>query len=54
MQNIFTGIAIIAIGFFMDSSLFLGDVTLFNIFFDGLGIFFIGSGLLRVMAKGSS
>lgn len=45
MQNIVTGIAIIAIGFFMDSSLFLGDFTPFNIFFDGLGLFFIGRGL---------
>ena len=45
MQNIMTGIAIIAVGFFMGSSLFLGHVTVFNIFFDGLGLFFIGRGL---------
>ena len=53
MQNIITGVAIIAIGFMMGSSLFMGDFTLFNIFFDGLGIFFIGKGLLGGAASGA-
>jgi len=51
MQNIIAGIVLIAIGIFMDSSIFFGDFTLFNIFFDGLGIVFIGKGLLGMMGQ---
>ena len=51
MQNIIAGVVLIAIGLFMDSSIFFGDFTLFNIFFDGLGIVFIGKGLLGMMGQ---
>ncbi|MDJ0749595.1 MAG: hypothetical protein QNJ11_08920 [Woeseiaceae bacterium] len=51
MQNIIAGVVLIAIGIFMDSSIFFGDFTLFNIFFDGLGIVFIGKGLLGVVGQ---
>lgn len=51
MPNIVTGVVLIAIGLFMGSSLFYGDVTLFNIFFDGLGVFFIGRGAFQVMGQ---
>ena len=51
MQNIIAGVVLIAIGIFMDSSIFIGDFTLFNIFFDGLGIVFIGKGLLGVVGQ---
>ena len=48
MQNILAGIVLIAIGLFMDSSVFFGDFTLFNIFFDGLGVYFIVTGVLAL------
>lgn len=51
MQNIISGAALIAIGFFLDSSIFFGDFTWFNIFFDGLGLFFIGKGLFGMMGQ---
>ena len=51
MQNIITGVVLIGIGLVMDNSLFFGDVTLFNLFFDGLGIFFIGKGLFGMMGQ---
>lgn len=51
MQSIVAGVVLIAIGLFMGSSLFFGDFTLFNIFFDGLGIFFIGKGAVQVMGQ---
>ena len=54
MQNIIAGVVLIAIGFFLDSSIFYGDFTLFNIFFDGLGIVFIGKGLFSMMGQSAS
>ena len=32
----------------MGGSIFLGQFTLVNFFFDGLGVFFIGKGLLSM------
>ena len=49
MQDIFWGVVIIAIGIVMGGSIFLGQFTLFNIFFDGLGLFFIGKGAVSMM-----
>jgi len=49
MQDIFWGVVIIGIGLAMGSSVFLGEFTLFNIFFDGLGVFFIGKGAVSMM-----
>jgi hypothetical protein len=49
MKDIITGVVLIAIGLFMGSSFFFGDFTLFNIFFDGLGVFFIGKGVFGMM-----
>ena len=51
MQNIISGGVLIAIGLFMGSSLFFGDFTLFNIFFDGLGLFFIARGTFQVLGQ---
>ena len=51
MQNVATGVVLIGIGLFMDSSVFYGDFTLFNIFFDGLGVFFIGRGALGMLGQ---
>jgi len=54
MGNIIAGVVLIGIGFVLDSSIFFGDFTLFNIFFDGLGLFFIGKGALEAMGKSAS
>ncbi len=48
MGNIIAGVVLIGIGFVMGSSVFMGDFTLFNIFFDGLGLFFIGKGIMEM------
>ncbi len=50
MQDIFWGVVIIGIGLAMGGSIFLGEFTLFNIFFDGLGVFFIGKGAVSMMS----
>ena len=53
MQDVFWGIVIIGIGLVMGSSVFFGEFTLFNIFFDGLGVFFIGKGVLSLVGQNS-
>lgn len=47
-KNILWGLAIIALGFLMGGSVFLGDFTLLNIIFDGLGVFFIIRGVVEI------
>lgn len=54
MTDIISGVVLIGIGFVMGSSIFFGDFTLFNLFFDGLGIFFLGKGSLGLMSQNSS
>lgn len=54
MQDIFWGVVIIGIGLAMGGSIFLGEFTLFNFFFDGLGIFFIGKGAMSMVGQSSS
>lgn len=49
MQDIFWGVVIIAIGIVMGGSVFLGDFSLINVFFDGLGVFFIGKGAASML-----
>ena len=49
MQDIFWGVVIIGIGLVMGGSIFLGEFTLFNFVFDGLGLFFIGKGVLSLL-----
>ena len=51
MQDIFWGVVIIAIGLFMGGSIFLGEFTLINFFFDGLGVFFIGKGVVSLVGQ---
>ena len=51
MQDIFWGAVIIAIGLFMGGSVFLGQFTAINFFFDGLGVFFIGKGALSLLGQ---
>jgi uncharacterized membrane protein HdeD (DUF308 family) len=49
MGNIIAGVVLIAIGLVMGASIFLGDFSLLNIIFDGLGIFFIIRGVVQIM-----
>ncbi len=53
-QDTMWGAAIIGIGLVLGGSIFLGQLTLFNFFFDGLGIFFIGIGAMSMMGQQSS
>ena len=54
MQDVFWGVVIIAIGLFMGGSVFLGEFTLINFFFDGLGVFFIAKGISSMLRQQSS
>jgi hypothetical protein len=53
MQDIFWGVAIIAIGLFMGGSIFLGQFTMLNFIFDGLGVFFLGKGAIGMIGQKS-
>ncbi len=48
MRDIITGAILIGIGLAFGGSVFLGDFSLFNLFFDGLGTFFIVKGLVGI------
>jgi len=48
MKNILAGAALIGIGLAMGDSIFLGNFGLLSLFFDGLGLFWIGTGILRL------
>ena len=54
MQDIFWGGAIIGIGLLMGGSVFQGDFSVLSMFFDGLGAFFIGRGVLTLARQRSS
>ena len=49
VRDIITGLVLIAIGFAFGGSIFLGDFSLFTIFFDGLGIVLIVKGVIKIM-----
>jgi len=48
MRDIVAGVALIAIGLLFGGSVFLGDFGITSILFDGLGVFFIIRGLVRM------
>jgi hypothetical protein len=48
VRDIITGAVLIGLGFALGGSVFMGDFSLFNIFFDGLGTFFIIKGLVGI------
>ncbi|HET8713225.1 MAG TPA: hypothetical protein VFM23_06025 [Gemmatimonadales bacterium] len=48
MKDIVAGVVLIAIGLVFGGSVFRGDFDLPSIFFDGLGLFFIIRGLVRI------
>ncbi len=45
MGSILAGIVLISIGLFGGDSIFRGEFSLFSVFFDGLGLFWIGKGI---------
>ncbi|HEY8880503.1 MAG TPA: hypothetical protein VIN03_23235 [Roseateles sp.] len=44
MRSIIAGLVLIGIGLAMGGSVFRGDFSPMSIFFDGLGLFWIGKG----------
>lgn len=52
MGNLFWGALIIAIGLFRHQSIFFGDFSVFNVIFDGLGLYWIGKGALELLRRG--
>jgi len=48
MKSIIAGVVLIGIGFVMGDSIFLGDFSILSLFFDGLGFFWIGKGILQL------
>jgi hypothetical protein len=48
VRDIAAGVVLIAIGLVWTGSVFLGDFSLLNIIFDGLGVFFIVRGLIAM------
>lgn len=54
MRDIVSGAILIGIGFALGGSVFLGDFSPLNFFFDGLGTFFIIKGLISVFKNRSA
>lgn len=51
MGNIIAGVVLIGIGLAIGESIFLGQITLLSVFFDGLGVFWIGKGIYGMVKK---
>lgn len=51
MGNIIGGVVLIGIGLAIGESIFLGQITLLSVFFDGLGVFWIGKGIYGMVKK---
>ncbi len=47
--DILAGVVLIGIGLFMGGSIFTGDATWIDYFFDGLGIFWLVRGIVRLV-----
>jgi hypothetical protein len=54
VKDIISGVVLIAIGFVLGGSVFLGDFDPFSIFFDALGMFFIIRGIVRMRGAKAS
>jgi len=48
MNDIIAGLVLIGIGFALGGSIFLGDFSPVSIIFDGLGIFWIVKGVIKI------
>jgi hypothetical protein len=51
MADIIAGIIIIGIGLTMGGSIFLGEISVLNLIFDGLGVFWICKGIKTIASK---
>ena len=51
MGSILAGAVLIGIGLVMDSSIFYGDFTVMNLIFDGLGLFWLGKGVMGLVRR---
>jgi hypothetical protein len=49
LGDILSGVVLIGIGFLIGGSVFMGDATWMDYVFDGLGIFWIGRGLFKMV-----
>jgi hypothetical protein len=49
MRDIVTGVILIVLGLLFGNSIFQGHFGVMSIFFDGLGLFFIVKGLIRII-----
>jgi hypothetical protein len=45
MGSILAGVVLISIGLFGGDSIFRGEFSVISVFFDGLGLFWIGKGI---------
>ena len=54
MGNIIAGVVLIGIGLAIGESIVLGQITLVSVFFDGLGLFWLGKGVLGLMRERSA
>jgi len=51
MKSIIAGVILIGIGFATGDSVFLGDFGILSIFWDGLGLFWIGKGAFSLWSQ---
>jgi hypothetical protein len=51
LRDLVSGIVLIGIGFLFGGSVFLGDFTVWSIFFDGLGVFLIVRGVVKLLRR---
>ncbi len=51
MGSILAGVVLICIGLFGGDSIFRGEFTLLSVFFDGLGLFWIGKGIYGMVGQ---
>jgi hypothetical protein len=49
LGDIISGVVLIGIGFVVGGSVFMGDATWLDYVFDGLGVFWIGSGIFKMV-----
>lgn len=48
MKSIIAGVILICVGFALGDSIFLGNFGMMSFFFDGLGLFWVGKGILQL------
>jgi hypothetical protein len=53
MRDIISGLVLIGIGLALGGSIFRGDFSPTSLFFDGLGLFWVGKGVYGMMQSKS-